>query len=221
MIPNGCDLDIFATDVPVHQPAGIRDDDLVAIFAGAHGIANGLDAALDAAAVLKRRGRDDIRIVLIGNGMKKPALVERATREGLDNVVFLDAVRKTELVGLMNRADVGLQLLADVPAFYYGTSPNKFFDYIAIGLPVLNNYPGWLAGLIAEADCGIAVPPRDPEAFADALQAFADDRDATGARGQRARALAETQFARDDLARRWAEWIERTAEEHGIGRIDS
>ena len=210
MVPNGCDLDIFSSDGAPWQPDAVRDGDLLAVFAGAHGLANGLDAVLDAAAVLRERGREDIRIVLIGNGMRKAALMERAERDGLRNVVFLDPVRKTELVGLLKRADVGLQVLADVPAFYYGTSPNKFFDYIAVGLPVLNNYPGWLAGLIEEAGCGIAVPPRDPEAFADALVAFADDRAATRIMGQRARALAEQRFARDTLADRWAQWVEGT-----------
>ena len=48
----------------------------------------------------------------------------------------------------MEGADIGLQILQDVPAFYNGTSPNKFFDYISAGLPVLNNYPGWIARLI-------------------------------------------------------------------------
>lgn len=215
-IPNGCDLDIFALEAPSWQPDGVRDDDLVALFAGAHGIANGLDAALDAAEVLRGRGRNDIRIVLIGNGMKKAELMADAEARCLSNVIFLDPVRKTELVGLMHRADVGLQLLADIPAFYYGTSPNKFFDYIAAGIPVLNNYPGWLAGLIEEADCGIAVPPRDPAAFADALERFADDRAATRAMGDRARALAQREFPRDLLAERWAEWIEATQ-----GRVTS
>jgi hypothetical protein len=51
---------------------------------------------------------------------------------------------KEKLSGLMKSAGLGLQILANVPAFYYGTSPNKFFDYIAAELPVLNNYPGWL-----------------------------------------------------------------------------
>lgn len=207
-IPNGCDLDIFASPAAAWQPDGVRDGDLVAVFAGAHGLANGLDAVLDAAAALGRRGRGDIKIVLIGNGMCKPALVERARREGIDNVLFLDAVRKPALVGLFARADVGLQVLANVPAFYYGTSPNKFFDYIAVGLPILNNYPGWLAGLIGEASCGIAVPPEDPEAFADALCAFADDREATRGMGQAARCLAEADFSRDRLADRWADWVE-------------
>lgn len=208
LIPNGCDLDIFSADVEPKQPADIRDTDLLAIFAGAHGIANGLESVLDAAAVLRRRGRDDIRIVLIGNGMRKVALVERAEREELRNIIFLDAVSKTELVGLFKRADVGLQILANVPAFYYGTSPNKFFDYIAAGLPVLNNYPGWLAELVDASACGIAVSPADAEAFADALVRFADDREQTRRMADNALRLARDQFARDGLAKKWAEWVE-------------
>ena len=57
----------------------------------------------------------------------------------------------------MNRANIGMQILANVPAFYFGTSPNKFFDYLASGLPVLNNYPGWLAEMINEYECGYAI----------------------------------------------------------------
>lgn len=207
-VPNGCDIDIFSADVPSWQPAGVRDTDFLAVFTGAHGLANGLDKVLDAAAVLKRRERGDIKFVLIGNGMCKPALQERASREGLDNILFLDPVRKMQLVGLLKRADVGLQILANLPAFYYGTSPNKFFDYIAAGLPVLNNYPGWLAEIIAEEKCGIAVPPDDPIAFADALEQFAGDRSMTAWMGQRAAMVARNRFARDRLADQWADWVE-------------
>ena len=60
----------------------------------------------------------------------------------------VDAVGKMRLAGLMVATDIGLQILDNVPAFYQGTSPNKFFDYIAAGLPVLINYPGWLADLV-------------------------------------------------------------------------
>lgn len=218
LVPNGCDLDIFSPDVEPWRPREVDDEKLVAVFAGAHGIANGLGAVLDAAAVLRARQRDDIRIVLIGNGMQKPALVDRARCEKLENVIFLDPVRKEQVAGLFAGSDVGLQVLADVPAFYYGTSPNKFFDYIASGLPVLNNYPGWLAGLVAERGCGIAVKPRAPEAFADALEAFADDRAATRAMGRQARLLAEEGFSRDTLGNAWAEWVEGTLINASAGR---
>lgn len=207
MVPNGCDLALFAPGAQPWRPPGVAPTDLMAVFAGTHGMANGLDAVLDAAAELKRRGRHDIKLLLIGNGKLKPALQARAEREGLDNVVFHDPVNKTRLAGLMAATDLGLQVLANVPAFYYGTSPNKFFDYIAAGLPVLNNYPGWLSSMIAEHGCGFAVSPDNPRAFADALEQADADRAALKSMGERGRALAESAFARSMLADKWVNWV--------------
>lgn len=206
-VPNGCDLNIFSTPAEPWRPAEVKATDLMAVFAGTHGMANGLDAILDAAGELKRRGREDIKVFLIGQGKLKASLQERAEREGLSNVVFHSPVNKARLAGLMAATDVGLQVLANVPAFYYGTSPNKFFDYIAAGLPVLNNYPGWLAEMIEEHQCGFAVPPDSPAAFADALEHAADDRSALKVMGQSALALAEAQFARQVLADKWVDWV--------------
>ena len=207
MVPNGCDLDLFSKPKIAWRPDGVQDDQLLAIFTGTHGNANGLDAVLQTARVLKERECKDIKIALVGEGREKPELKIRAEEHGLDNVVFLDPVPKIELSGLMAGADIGLQVLRNVPAFYHGTSPNKFFDYISAGLPVLNNYPGWLAGLIEEADCGFAVPPDDPEAFADALVVAASDREALRKKGLNAQNLAHTQFARMKLSYEWVEWV--------------
>ncbi len=207
MVPNGCDLDLFSGPASAWRPDGVHEDQLLAIFTGTHGPANGLDAVLSAAALLRQRGRDDIRIALVGQGRDKAPLQARAETENLDNVLFLDPVPKTQLAGLMAGADIGLQVLRNVPAFYYGTSPNKFFDYISAGLPVLNNYPGWLAGLIDDHDCGFAVPPDDPTAFADALIVAADDRDALRRKGEKAHALAASAFSRGKLSRDWVDWV--------------
>lgn len=210
-VPNGCDLDIFAASVESWRPEGVKDTDLMAIFTGTHGMANGLDAVLDAAADLKFRGRDDIKLVLVGDGMLKPGLQARAQAEGLDNVVFHPPVNKKKLAGLMASADIGMQILANVPAFYYGTSPNKFFDYISAGLPVLNNYPGWLAEMITARLCGYAVVPDNPQAFANALIHAADHRGALPAMGQRARELAMKEYNRDVLGTRFVDWLEGAA----------
>jgi glycosyltransferase involved in cell wall biosynthesis len=208
LVPNGCDLEIFADASSPWRPAEVRPTDLMAVFAGTHGMANGLDAVLDAAGELKRRGRDDIKLLLIGSGKLKAGLQARASRDGLDNVVFHDPVNKTRLAGLMAATDVGMQCLANVPAFYYGTSPNKFFDYISAGLPVLNNYPGWLAEMITQHQCGFAVAPDNPAAFADALEQAAKDRSALTVMGQRGLALAQREFDRDLLSDQWVDWVE-------------
>ena len=217
MIPNGCDFSLFGLlneqdsktteKEKAWRPEGVNGNDLMAVFAGTHGMANGLDAVLDAAKVLKERKRDDIKIVLIGQGKLKSQLMARAREEQLNNVVFHDPVSKTRLAGLMAVSDVGLQVLANVPAFYYGTSPNKFFDYIASGLPVLNNYPGWLAEMINEHHCGVAVPPENSSAFADALISMANHREKLETMGRAGKALAERLFDRDKLADQFAGWV--------------
>jgi len=208
MIPNGCDLEIFAAPAEPWRPEGVKDDDLMAVFTGAHGIANGLDAVLDAAGELKRRERSDIKLVLIGDGKLKPQLQSRAKAEGLNNVVFHPPVPKAKLAGLLVAADVGMQILANVPAFYFGTSPNKFFDYIASGLPVINNYPGWLAEIITRYDCGYAVPPDDSGSFSDALIHAADHPEERARMGERGRQLARCEFDRNQLADQFVSWLE-------------
>ena len=207
LIPNGCDLNIFAGEHQAWRPEQVAESDLMAVFTGTHGLANGLDAVIDTAVELKKRQRDDIKLVLVGDGMQKKGLQERAQKLELNNVVFHDPVNKEKLAGLMASADLGLQLLANIPAFYYGTSPNKFFDYIAAGLPVLNNYPGWLAEMIQEKQCGFAVPPESPKLFADALEQAADNRDELKNMGIRAQALARESFDRDILSQQFSEWV--------------
>lgn len=211
LVSNGCDLGLFSPSkrAPLDLP-GIRRGDFVAGFTGAHGIANGLDTVLDAAAEMKRRGRVGAKIVLIGDGNQKDRLETRARTEGLTNVLFFPAVKKAEVARVTASFDCGLMILANVPAFYYGTSPNKFFDYISAQIPVVNNYPGWLGDLIAHNACGIVVPPDNPAALADALCLLADDPDIRRKYGENARQLAEREFARERLAVDFAELLEQT-----------
>lgn len=229
LIPNGCDLEVFgkrralACEMPqgrVENPVGARHSAsgsptggnvLTALFCGAHGRANGLDAVLDAAAELKRRDCDEVQVLFVGDGQLKAALKDRAVEEGLDNCVFLDPMPKAELAELMRSCDVGLMILADVEAFQYGTSPNKFFDYIAAGLPVVCNYPGWVSEMLVEHQCGHAVPPGNPNAFADVLENLATNRSELEPMGFRSRELAEQSFHRDALFQRLNALIEEVA----------
>ena len=212
MIPNGCDLGLFhpAKRAPLALP-GLGPDDFVAGFTGAHGVANGLDALLAVAEELKRRGDRRVKLVFIGDGKEKERLAARAAELGLANCLFFPPVPKAELGAITASLDCGLMVLKDVPAFYHGTSPNKFFDYVAAGIPVVNNYPGWLAGLIRENECGIVVPPGNVAAFADALQRLAADPAAGRVMGAAARALAEREFARPLLAARFIATLEAHA----------
>jgi glycosyltransferase involved in cell wall biosynthesis len=208
VIPNGCDLDLFSPDAPPAPAPWMQPGEVAAIYAGAHGRANGLDHLLDVAVQLKGTG---VRLVLCGEGAEKPRLIARARAQDLGNVTFLDPVPRRAMPGLLRACTVGLQSLADVPAFREGTSPNKLMDYIACGLPVAINYPGWSARMLEAAGAGIA-PPRMPAEFARELATLAFDRGRLDSMGRAARQLAETRFDRAVLAERFVAVIEAAAQ---------
>jgi len=210
MIPNGCDLELFSnkhkSENDIH---GIDKDDFVAIFTGAHGKANGLDAVLDAALVLKAQKQHHIKLVFIGDGKEKPKLISRKEHLKLDNCLFLDPVVKNKLPCYMARANVALMILSNIPAFYYGTSPNKFFDYLAMGLPIVNNYPGWLADMITEHNLGIATRPESPTELAEALIKLSQTQADLPGMSANARKLGKTKFDRTQLASEFVHFLDK------------
>lgn len=209
MIPNGCDLSLFNPNKKSKITLdGIEEGNSIVVFTGAHGVANGLDSVLDLAGELKKREREDIKLVFIGNGKMKPYLINRAKEEKLNNCLFFPNMSKFELSNIVASADVGLMVLKNVPAFYYGTSPNKFFDYISSGLPIINNYPGWLADMINKHNCGVVVEPDDAVGFANSLIDMVDHKEISLTQSRNARSLAEKDFNRSDLSNQFVEFLE-------------
>ncbi|HPG41410.1 MAG TPA: glycosyltransferase family 4 protein [bacterium] len=211
IIPNCSDLDLFMpkpTGAP--EPNYGKPGDVRFVFTGAHGRANGLDAVLDGIAELKKRHKHGMHFIFIGTGSQKERLVKRSVDEGLtDYITWVDRVVKTELAELLPRFDVGMMILANIPEFYYGTSPNKFFDYISSGIPVLNNYPGWLADMITANKCGLVCKPDDPVEFADTVEKFCADKQMREAMGLASRKLAEKEFSRDRLGDEFVHVLEK------------
>jgi glycosyltransferase involved in cell wall biosynthesis len=139
-------------------------------------------------------------LVFVGDGKQKDQLVKQAQLDELDNCIFLDPVPKGTLAGYLQRADFGIMALDNVPAFYYGTSPNKFFDYLAAELPVVCNYPGWVSDMITENECGISCQPEEPIMLADTMIAMASaDRSSMKVNAKK---LAHRDFDRDKIADR-------------------
>ena len=210
VIPNCCDLDLFLPKPPdALEPEYGQPGDIRFVFTGAHGKANGLDAVLDGIAELKRRNKKGVHFVFIGTGSEKEWLEQRSVDEGLsDYITWVGRIVKTELAELLPRFDVGMMILTNVPEFYYGTSPNKFFDYISSGLPVLNNYPGWLADMITENKCGLLSKPDDPVDFADTVEKFCESKELRKKMGIAARKLAEAEFSRGKLGDEFVRVVE-------------
>jgi glycosyltransferase involved in cell wall biosynthesis len=194
LVPNGADTDRF---LDVHPDLGAEP--MTFIYAGAHGPANGLHLLLDAAKELEAESWTG-QIVLVGDGVDKHALKDRAEALGLRQVAFRDSIPKVDMAGVLGSSQVGLHVLADVPMFRHGVSPNKLFEYMAAGLPVITNTPGEVSGVVTEAAAGIACEPHD---MAGAMRRMAalplSERQAMGASGREwvglhrsRRVLAET-----------------------------
>ncbi len=217
-LPNGADPDDFTVDADREALRRVWGmDSTVVIYAGAHGPANGLDRVLDAAADLARTA-PQVTLWLVGDGVAKPALQEEARRRGLANVVFRDPVPKRDMPALLAAADVGLHTLADVPLFSRAVSPNKLFDYMAAGLPVVTNTPGEVAAIVERSGAGVAVPPAGlAEGIRRVATASAEERARWGAAGRRW--LAENR-SRTKLARRLERLLDGLVDGAEIGDQD-
>ncbi len=209
VVPNGCDLDLFGPHIAPWRPEPANAWEVLAVYAGTHGRANGLGLLVEAAAILQSRGETRVRIVLAGDGAQKPALMALAS--GLRNITFLDPMPKPQLAALLAGSQVGLQCLAPVPEFAEWTAPNKLMDYLAAGLPVVANMGGRAARLLAEGPCGIATAPEDANALADALVLLAADPARRRAMGLAARQQAVRRWDRRLLARDFVRIVEEAA----------
>ncbi len=200
VIPNASDLDLFHAD---HDGRAWRQqmnlgDRFAAVYFGAMGRANGLDYVVDAAHRLEQRGRRDIAIVLIGGGGERARLLARVASLHLNNVIFQDPLPRAEIAGAVAGAQACLTIFR--PSLSNAWSPNKFFDALAAGRPVLINVPGWLGETVTVNHAGLCLDAQDPRALADALEQLADAPDDCQRMGQNARALAERKFDRAKLA---------------------
>lgn len=203
MIPNASDLDLFQPNLDgsaQRKRLGLKDR-FAAIYFGAMGLANGLDYVIEAARILAERGNDNIAIVLHGDGGKRAELEKMAQDYELTNVIFSDLVPdKTELARLVAGCQACMTIYR--AAKEHTWSPNKMFDALAAGKPVLINVPGWLGEMVEQNNCGGCLDPHCPKVLADVLEELADNPQLCQEMGANARSLAEREFDRDKLADR-------------------
>ena len=154
-------------------------------FAGAHGIANSLQAAIEAASTLKDKNID---FILVGTGQEKENLMRFARERGITNVHFLSPVSKFAIPSFLREMDalyIGLQKQS---LFRFGISPNKLFDYMMAEKPVIQAIDAG-NNIVREADCGIDVEPDNVMSIAGAMEKLSqlsdEERQRMGANGKR------------------------------------
>jgi glycosyltransferase involved in cell wall biosynthesis len=199
LVPNGADPRMFDPELSGKEfrTANQLSAHFIAMYAGAHGLSNDLGVLIDAAQLLQQRS--DIAIVLLGDGKEKPALLQRARQLGLTNLVFLPPRPKTEMAQALAAADACIAILKPIP-LYATVYPNKVFDYMAAGKPVILAIDGVIRQVVESVQSGLAVPPGDAEAIARVICQLADDPATGKVMGLRGRQYVETHFDRAVLA---------------------
>ena len=205
VIPNGCDVDLFQADMNKAQEirnsrSWLGERPLV-IYAGTLGVCNGVDYLARLAEKVYALD-PEIRFLAIGEGREKAKIVELASSLGVleQNFFLMNPIPKNEIPGWLAATDMVAAVLTGPPVVWKDAVSNKFFDALASGKPIMNNFVGWQSTVSVDEGVGIIVDPEDLDSAARDLVDVMHDRDWREAAGARARRLAQTRFNRDILA---------------------
>lgn len=197
-VTNSANIVLFGTRIIEPDLKGLSPM-TYAIYNGNIGEVNNSGWLYDAAKVLFAKGRGDIRIVLAGEGQQKQELEQRALKEGATNFILLGMVPKYQLVAYIQNALVSLVPLKGAKVLDT-SSPNKFFESLAAGVPVIQNTNGWMKDYLENNNVGFTLSPDDPQALADLLIDLSGKPGEVRQMGVRAKELAAKEFDKDILA---------------------
>ena len=170
----------------------------VIVFAGGHAPVANLAPLLGQ---MSRLGSAGVGVVLVGEGPSKHELQQRFGR--LPNVLFLDPVPRAAIPALLAECSVGYLGAQPIALYKYGVSPNKLFDYMAAGLPVIDNN-NQESSLVAQLECGFVADPSDEATLAVALDSVvAMSTDELLSMGSRGRHFVRSELRQSLLAGRF------------------
>lgn len=204
IIPNMSDCDFFKPEIKeakLEETVKVKGKLVVSYF-GAMGFANGLGNVL-ACAKECQKANLPVHFILAGDGAERDNLIHQSQELQLTNLVFHSFQNRDGIRDLMNVTDVVFVSYSQAHILETG-SPNKFFDGLAAGKPIMINFGGWLRTEIEEGSCGFFVDPNDSSSILPKLSQLHSS-DQLKAYGVRARQLAEKKFSRDKLSEQWVQ----------------
>ncbi len=213
-LSNGVDTQLFRPDLEVGEGrCGLGEPgECIALYAGLHGLAQGLEQLLEAAARL--RDLERFRIVLVGDGPEKRRLVQRARELELANVRFLDPRPREEMPRLLASADAAIACLKETLP---GAVPSKIYEAMAAGRPLLLVAGGEPAEIVRGAGAGPIVDPGDVEGLARACRELAASPALRSGLGAAGRKLAESDYDRRRILDAFLDHLGRPTAESAPG----
>jgi glycosyltransferase involved in cell wall biosynthesis len=210
LLPNGVDPTMFD---PSSDGNGVRaslklDHKFVIVYAGAIGPANDLDLLLAAAEQLEPDSR--ICFLIVGDGKERKRLQTAANARKLANILFAGAQPKREMRRFLASADACVAVLQNIPMFRM-TYPNKVFDYMAAGRPVVLAIDGVIREVVEMAGAGIYIEPGDAKSLADAIRFLACHESEREQMSRNGRSFVEKHFNRSKQSQQFVELLQRLA----------
>lgn len=213
LIPNGANTEMFRFDADGRKLLRTKmglEGKFVAMYAGIHGIAQGLETLLLAAELLQ--DRQDIAFLFIGEGPRKAELLRLQDELALDNVRFLSEVPAAEMPAYLSSADCAIVPLRDQEIFRCAL-PSKMFEAWACSRPVVLSLSGEAERVLHEAGGGISTRPEDAAAIAGAIERLKANPDEAMRMGERGRRFVVSRFSRLEQARKLEELLESVVSE--------
>ena len=210
MIPNMSKIDIFSSRIKkigLCERLGIQPDSFKIVYFGAMGIANGMDYIIEGINCLSDENKK-IEFVFIGGGSTEVELKEKCENLGITNSHFIKKCGLTELSEIVNLCDVSLVTFADIPILATN-SPNKLFDSLSAGKPILVNSPGWTKDLVEDYKCGLFVDPKNPEDLASKILFLFENPEICEEMGVNSRKVAEYKYDKSILCRKFVDVVEK------------
>jgi glycosyltransferase involved in cell wall biosynthesis len=211
-IPNAGDFDLVNNALKDFNYAEFRtkhkisENTFLVTYVGAHGVANHLDQILDTALILKDK---DVVFWLIGDGMEKRRLKEKAIEMKLRNIVFFDSVSKLEVFKYILASNMGTSVLKKVDTFKTVYS-NKTFDYMSCKKPILMAIDGVSRKLVEDSNAGVFVEPENAQDFADKILNYYNNPSLLISQGQNGYDYAVKNFDRKYLSKKYIESIQKS-----------
>ncbi len=210
MIPNMSKPDKFyphEKNLDVAKQFGIDLDRFNVLHFGSMGRANGLMYIIEAARCLKEKGNDSVNFIFMGEGATEPVIRSQSVQYGLHNVLFLGNHKMDVVSEVVNLCDASITSFLNLPILQTN-SPNKLFDSLSAGKPIIVNSAGWTKDLVEKEDCGFYVNPERPEDLVEKILQYKDNKETMERWGKNARKLSIEVYDKDILSSKVADVIE-------------
>lgn len=204
-VTNAANIPLFSTPKPF-EGRGILTPKKYAIYTGNIGVVNNSIWLLEAAKVLQEKGRTDLKILFVGEGQQREFIQQEIEKHKLETILIFGLMPKKDLVGLIQNAMVSLVPLKGTPVLDT-SSPNKFFESLAAGVPVVQNTQGWMKDFLEKYSVGLTLDPNDPNQLAEALIKLDSEPETLKKMGEKASEIAAKYFDKDYLANKMLKGI--------------